>query len=210
MLVSTSKGYIQFKEHYNHKLICLRTELVSQMPCAIAGTWHITAIARGSTIESNSKPGWCLERGVYSGDVPKLRLCNASQPHQTWVHEKGADGAGTLSGPTHATCLDNMQRKSGPPGLYACHGYGTQRWRLLPNGKVKTKGGDTCLDLDPIPGLFPCLPNDIDYTWTQDGDLLRSGLVPTVCLNRKGDHPMVLTLAVCDAGNSAQRWSRDN
>lgn len=35
-------------------------------------------------------------------------------------------------------CLDNMQRKYGSPGLYQCHGMGTQRWSFSRQGVIST------------------------------------------------------------------------
>lgn len=202
-LVFTKQGYLQFIAHYNHKLICLRADVVSQMPCADAGTWKVAS--HGGPIESTDKQGHCLERGVYSGDVPKLRPCNTSRHQQSWFYELGKDGAGTLTGRYAETCLDNMQRHNGPPGLYACHGYGTQRWRVLEDGHIQSKGSETCLGLRASPSLFPCLSNDRDYVWVREGHLLRSLAEPTVCLSRQTSGGIALTS--CDATNFNQHWN---
>ena len=92
----------------------------------------------------------------------KLRECDGSHA-QHWVFDvhpdvRGMDHGkdkGTLSGPEHALCLDNMQKKSGPPGLYGCHGYGTQRWVITADGKIQA-GGDkaTCIGFNPSIGMF--------------------------------------------------------
>lgn len=48
---------------------------------------------------------------------------------------------------SYDTCLDNMQRKRGAPGLYACHGYGTQRWMVKSDGQLRTKSSTTCIGI---------------------------------------------------------------
>lgn len=71
----------------------------------------------------------CLERGFYSGDLLKIKACNHTNHHQTWVYRKtvGRTDLGSLSGNDFDMCIDNMQKTAGPPGLYGCHGYGTLR-----------------------------------------------------------------------------------
>ena len=90
-------------------------------------------------LRSLDQESMCLQRGSQSGDVLKYRSCvtDGSELHQQWeFRQKGPDG--TLSGPGFDVCIDNMQKSSGAPGMYACHGYGTQRWTFTPEGKIKS------------------------------------------------------------------------
>ena len=45
--------------------------------------------------------------------------------------------SGMITDTQHRSCIDTMQRKWGSPGMYGCHGGGSQRWSLGHSGCVR-------------------------------------------------------------------------
>ena len=200
----TSKGYVQVAGYVQHHMVCFRVERVSQVPCDAAARWQFSG---SSQIESADHRGMCLERAVYSGDQVKLRRCSG-RTRQHWELGPG-DGngpGGTLSGPDRDICLDNMQKKTGAPGLYGCHGHGTQRWEV-DGGQLRSsqhKGEGVCVGFSVAAGLFQCLPDDDDYVWDLKEGLLRSRVEPEWCLTREGGKGV--TMRRCTASDVEQQW----
>ena len=206
----TSRGYLQFAAVLDQKLVCVRVNLVSQVPCGQAGAWDLT---EKGELRSAERPGMCLDRGL-GGEEVDLRACSGAAG-QRWAHRKvDAGGGGTLSGPSLDACLDNMQRSSGPPGLYGCHGGGTQQWVLPPGGgKLRSsfhQGGDgVCLGFGTLLGLAECLVEDPGSVWTHRGAAghrsLRPAAAPDLCLAQAGGGS-ALALQPCDDEAEGQRW----
>lgn len=206
----TSLGYLQLAAHVEHQLICVRIEVLTQLPCVDALRWEPRP---SGELRSLDRPGLCLARG-HSGEAFQLKLqtCTPSSG-QKWVFRsdmsggRSSDASGILSGPDFDVCLDNMQRTSGPPGLYGCHGGGTQRWRLLPEGQLRSENqpsSQVCLGHAPKATLAPCLPGDADYAWEQDGPLLRPRAARGLCL---AAGPGAAGLEACqDRGQINQHW----
>ena len=162
----TQGGYLQLAKFVQHVLTCIRIEMVSQMECDVAPVWQVSPRDQAGEMKLAGK---CLTRGTDSGDQVRLRACDG-RAGQQWLFKsvKGTPDAGTLSGPEWALCLDNMQKLSGPPGLYGCHGYGTQRWKITPEGKIrvaqKHSGKEICIGSSPTVGVYRCLADDPDFT----------------------------------------------
>lgn len=122
-----------------------------------------------------------------------MRTCSGRH-RQFWKYDPtfGKPGAGKpvggiLSGPERDICLDNMQKKTGAPGLYGCHGYGTQRWEWSSTSRLRSTQhsddrGGVCVGFQPDANIFQCLPNDPDFTWVWHGKTLRPLSDSTACL----------------------------
>lgn len=53
---------------------------------------------------------------------------------EQYIPELDPVQTGMVGAPNKKLCLDSMQRKFGPIGLYGCHGWGNQRWNLGKKG----------------------------------------------------------------------------
>lgn len=148
-----------------------------------------------NTLRPQSAPGSCLQR---VGDLLALRPC-ANSTRQQWL--RGGDSETTLADPDGSVCVDNMQRQSGAPGLYGCHGGSTQQWQLTPDGQLAS--GPICLGLGADVGLALCHPGDQEQKWQQVEESLRPDQHPDKCLTRNGDKAVLQT---CD-DSAAQHWS---
>jgi len=155
----TSRSYLQISGHINHHLVCLRTQLMSQVPCEKGARWRL----EDGKIASLDRSGECLARSP-SGEEVDLLKCKDAHRMQ-WRFE----GKGTLSGPDGDLCVDNMQRSSGPPGLYGCHGGLTQQWQLDGEDKLRSGqgvfGDGICLGFEPSIMLAPCASGDEAFAW---------------------------------------------
>merc|ERR1711920_984024 len=131
---------------------------------------------------------------------------------QMWSTERSplGDGAVMLSDPDRSACLDNMQKTSGAPGIYACHGGGTQQWTMR-NGKIQSAyigfegGQEVCLGFTPQVGVAPCVKDDVNFQWHQDGDLFRSKAATDYCITRTNEGNVVLRH--CRTPSPDMRWS---
>ncbi|CAJ1421230.1 unnamed protein product, partial [Effrenium voratum] len=146
----TSQNYMQVTAHVNHHLVCLRTQMVAQVPCRKGTQWQL----EGKELHSLDREGFCLTRSP-SGEAVDLVKCKALA-RQQWSFE----GKGVLSGPAGDLCVDNMQRTSGPPGLYGCHGGTTQQWILDPDHRLRSGGV-----IQPSVAIAPCVPEDDAFAW---------------------------------------------
>merc|ERR1711862_867296 len=91
---------------------------------------------------------------------------------------------GTLSGPAFDACLDNMQKATGPPGLYGCHRGTTQQWEFRPSGQIRSAYLDACIGLNAEVRLAACAAGDLEYTWRWDGPRLIPAAAPELCLQQ--------------------------
>eukprot|EP00040_Diaphanoeca_grandis_P027323 m.155196 g.155196 ORF g.155196 m.155196 type:complete len:732 (-) comp30930_c0_seq2:148-2343(-) len=202
----TSAGFIQSATHVVHHLVCLRVEMMSQMFCDHdkVGRWRLTA---DGLLRSRFEPNMCLGRGVHSGDQLKYQPCVHGNSHQFWMFTKKSAIGGTFSGADYDLCLDNMQRTSGAPGLYGCHGYGTQRWTLTDDGRLQSEeqgsNPGVCIGFKPVVGIFRCIPGDPDFVWKKNGLTIQSKATRS-CLERNGQSEV--GLAKCDSANINQHW----
>ena len=153
----TSRNYIQISPHVNHHLVCLRTQIMAQVKCGKGTKWKMD----GKQLMSLDRIGKCLTRSP-SGEALDLVKCKESHL-QHWSFES----PGTLSGPDKDLCVDNMQRNSGPPGLYGCHGGKTQQWQLDDQQRLRSGEGSSsiCLGFDPSVSLSSCAPDDPAFEW---------------------------------------------
>ena len=205
--VHTAKGYLQIADLVEHHTVCYRAERVAQVSCRDAPRWEHRGELRSLVPEHE---GHCLERAVYSGDQVKLRRCTGRQ-RQAWVlGAEAKPGKGrTLSGPMRDVCLDNMQKLDGPPGLYACHGHGTQLWRLTDEGKIRSaqhnQGDGVCVGFHLTASLFQCLDADGDYEWAwgDDGDTLRPRVAPDHCITRRDG---AVGIEPCAGAEGRREW----
>eukprot|EP00913_Durusdinium_trenchii_P012628 g11859.t1 len=112
----TSQNYIQFSAHINHHLVCLRTQIMAQVPCSKGSRWKMD----GTSLISLDRTGDCLTRSP-SGEALDVVKCKGL-PLQRWLF----DNPGTLSGPEKDLCIDNMQRsqlRSGEGSNSICLGF---------------------------------------------------------------------------------------
>ncbi|CAL1132752.1 unnamed protein product [Cladocopium goreaui] len=153
----TSRNYIQISPHVNHHLVCLRTQIMAQVPCNKGTKWKM----EGKQLRSLDRKGSCLTRSP-SGEALDLVNCKDVRLQQ-WLFQN----PGTLSGPDKDLCVDNMQRSSGPPGLYGCHGGNTQRWQLDDQQRLRSGEGSAaiCLGFDPSVSIASCAPDDVAFEW---------------------------------------------
>lgn len=136
--VMTHDGYLQLNFYPKHELSCLHLETIELVGCEGAETWE----AVDKQIRLKGDNNQCLERS--KGNRVRVRDCKDGLPAQEW--QRTVDGTNKMTGFTlqnadSGHCLDNMQRARGPPGLYGCHGGGTQRW-LLDDGKYNFLRGE--------------------------------------------------------------------
>ncbi|CAE8651384.1 unnamed protein product, partial [Polarella glacialis] len=208
----TSAGYLQFAKHLEHMLRCIRTQTMSLVSCDQAPSWDLR---EGGEIVSQTRPNMCLDRGAAGSEQLDLQQCSGSA-RQTWNFK----GSGTLAGPDFDNCVDNMQRTSGPAGLYVCHGGDTQQWKLDDDAKLRSASNDgACLGFIASIGIAPCTVEDVNFVWLKDQVLATDGgerlwrfrpsSSPTDCLEQHSDGK-TLALSPChDAGHerTTQQWS---
>lgn len=197
----TSRNYIQISPHVNHHLVCLRTQIMAQVPCNKGTKWKM----EGKQLRSLDRKGSCLTRSP-SGEALDLVNCKDVRLQQ-WLFQN----PGTLSGPDKDLCVDNMQRSSGPPGLYGCHGGNTQRWQLDDQQRLRSGEGSAaiCLGFDPSVSIASCAPDDVAFEWIRRTSNHKDTLgfqtfspvvSPEKCLVAKG---AVATLESC---KGKERW----
>ena len=193
----TKDNYIQMNSFVKHAIMCLRVDVVSQVACSQATRWH----REGSLLQLNHKRDFCLAR---TDDLQlKIQPCDASNEMQFWV--LGEDGS--LSDTEQAQCMDNMQLKTGPPGLYGCHGGGTQQWTLSEDGLLAAKlMPNTCISMFFSPANGECMKSDTTYQWRYKTKMLQSRFEPSMCLTRKSKEPGPLVLETCNVSNEFQHW----
>ena len=101
-------------------------------------------------------------------------------------------------------------RCNSPPGLYGCHGYGTQRWKVTADGKIRSaqkhSGKEICIGSKPSVGLFRCLADDPDFTWKREGNMFRSISSNQHCLERVESGGVAILGAGPCSNSPAQQW----
>jgi len=204
----TSSGYVQLSSHVDHRLVCLRAKVISQVGCVGAPRWERHS---NSLLASLDRPGLCLDRGLFA-DSPDLQPCSErAVEHQRWLLKPQASGAVSVSDPDFALCIDNMQATSGAPGLYPCHGGGTQLWKLLDDGRLKSEqhgdGDGVCLGFAGSVTAGTCKARDEHFVWERVGpegsQQVKSKAAPEYCLERTGQG---VQLALCRDGVDEQLW----
>ncbi len=218
-------GRLQRASYLGSDLPCLRVDRVAQVDCTRAVRW-IRRPEDGS-LRPASDPAQCLARGLDAGDSLKLRPCSGTKPPRTSQRWNWTAADRTVASPFRDQCLDNMQRRSGPVGLYPCHGGQTQQWvwggtpgedtdvdapRLLRSAAHAA----TCVGFEYTVSQFPCAGGgDPDFEWRWAGATLRPRDIPDLCLTRllgavdsnnavSGTRP--LGLAPCVASEPEQQW----
>jgi len=209
MLEATSQGFLQLSTHVDHRLVCLRSKVISQVGCVGAPRWERHS---NSLIASLDRPGLCLDRGLYAGS-PDLQPCSErAVEHQRWLLKEQPGGGISVSDPDFALCIDNMQATSGAPGLYPCHGGGTQLWRLLDDGRLKsdehTDGDGICLGFGGSVIAGTCQAHDENFAWERTGpegtQQVKPRATPEHCLERTGQD---VQLSLCRDGVDEQLWN---
>eukprot|EP00039_Didymoeca_costata_P029384 m.24449 g.24449 ORF g.24449 m.24449 type:complete len:719 (+) comp7608_c1_seq2:260-2416(+) len=190
----TQEGFIQVANYIGHQLICVRIEPVSQVSCDEAPSWDFEEGVTEIKIRDQ-----CLTRGPDSGDQVKIRSCDGRSSQQWRFTDHG-----TIAAPEGTLCVDNMQRKNGPPGMYGCHGYGTQQWIRTPDNKIKSISTNVCIGIQHTVGLFRCLKDDPDFLWELKGGKFSSKPYRDLCLKRGSDES---TLAVGKCSATVNMWT---
>lgn len=199
----SSDGYLGFSTQ-GQKHICVRVDLILQMPCDSEGAARWEFHGNGQ-LHSIDRPGLCLSR-TPTGQEEELRLSQCENINrQKWKLNKGQGTHGTLSDLDEGVCLDNMQRQSGPAGMYSCHGGGTQQWQLTSEGKISCNS--VCLGISPQASIGSCLHNDPSFQWLWDGPHLKPKLMPHLCLEQQPSlHRAELRACTEDGSNPQQNW----
>lgn len=209
-LYLSSKGYIEYSTT-GVRHICIRLDLIQQMPCGSATTWAIRQ--ETSEIESLEKPGLCLGR-VAAGLNEEFRLAHCGRGASTiWLLQKaaGPEGSVTLSDPDFAVCLDNMQRREGHAELGTCHGGATQQWTQGQDGKLSSifQRREVCLGISAEVGLGLCLPDDPGCAWKYEDQRLKPALLPDLCMEslpqEAGSEGPRASVRPCSDGTSPTR-----
>lgn len=213
----TKDGYLQFTWHFDQKLICVRVQIVSQVACSRAPDWLLKS---SGELESAERPGMCLDRGIGNGgEQPDLQNCSGAL-RQRWKFKLQPGGrGGTLSDRDDASCIDNMQRSEGVPGLYGCHGGLTQQWLPLAaavQGKIRSAGDHgadgVCLGFAAEARVAACAVDDPNFAWLIDGPEGRQKIRPTAfssaCLERTQDDSvrLVACRGADDGDVALQQW----
>jgi polypeptide N-acetylgalactosaminyltransferase len=147
-------------------------------------------------VHPSGQPQECLAR---DGETVALGPCRGTLS-QKWALSETGDGV--VSDPDGGVCLDNMQRTAGPPGLYGCHGGGTQLWTFT-GGRLTVANRDVCVGLGNAAGLALCRAHDPDQQWVREQRTLRPAGHRDVCLTR---HDGSATLEDCTEDRAAQEW----
>jgi polypeptide N-acetylgalactosaminyltransferase len=197
VLSYTKDKYLQIDTFVKHALICMRLDVISQGSCATAAKWKRDG--ENGKLLRVADEDLCLTRG--DDATVKLKPCRDSSMQQQWLFT----GSGSLSDPEKALCLDNMQKSTGAPGLYGCHGGGTQRWLLTEDGALLSEGTSVCLNLVPSPAFSECAPDDKAYVWHIEKNQIRPELAKSFCLTNNAG--ATATLAPCDMSREDQFWN---
>lgn len=123
---------------------------------------------------------------------------------EQYIPELDPVQTGMVGAPNKKLCLDSMQRKFGPIGLYGCHGWGNQRWNLGKKGLLYTVGEMICLrasvakgqgagGADVIQAIQTKCPNGganddktLAFQWEYTSGTIRPKAFPGTCLDRTG------------------------
>lgn len=184
-LYLSSKGHIEYSTT-GVRHICIRLDLIQQMPCGSATTWAVRRETR--EIESLDKPGLCLGR-VAAGLNEEFRLTRCGRGASTaWLLRRahGKEGSLTLSDPDFSVCVDNWQRREGHAEISSCHGGETQQWMLGMDGKLSSvfQRKEVCIGISAEVGLGLCLLDDPGCAWRYEDQRMKPALLPDLCMER--------------------------